>query len=108
MSADDRLDAAIALARKLAQDPRCEGSDIAVDASWESGRPSCLNGKLSIHVDEGTPAEAWAALVAPAPVRPLAYTHEGRATRCWRVEVDGVEVSVYVHGPKEAPCAPAA
>lgn len=115
MSADAKLDRAIALARKLAQDPRAAGSTMTVACGWDGGKPTCLHGALDFHVDAGTPAAAWLEEVLPVPAlgaQRMVYVSESSGCRMdWRRgEVEGVAVAVYVSAPvvKEAPCAPAA
>lgn len=97
--ADTRLDAAIALARRLAQDPGADGAVITVSCAWSNGRPDSLHGALSIHTGASTPAAKWAAGLSPDHREPLRYVSVDHMVDSWRCEVDGVEVGVYLASP---------
>lgn len=100
MTADARLDAAIALARRLATAPGAQGARIAVSAAWDSGVPDALHGDVSIHVDAATPASLWAVEIVPAEPEAYAmFTCEGRMIVSWRAEIEGARVTVYCASP---------
>jgi len=99
-AADARLDAAIALARRLAQAPDAQGAQITVSAAWFNGLPDALHGDLSIHVEAGTPAAFWATgRVYADPEAYVSFERGGRRVVSWRAEVEGVRVSVYCASP---------
>lgn len=111
--ADTRLDRAIALARKLAQDPRAVGTYITVACVWESGKPNMLHGRLAAHAMIGSPAARWLEEVLPCAPHRAPCEH-------WYGEVEGVPFGVYLESvavtnaltsvlaQEAAPCAPAA
>ncbi len=99
-AADARLDAAIALARRLVQEPRVAGSEIQVSTSWSDGAPTCVHGDLNIHARAGTPAAEWVGTLGEAlPHSRTSYPCQGRQMHSWRVEVDGVVVRIYLSSP---------